>query len=112
VKFLHFLVVFVGEELTAFGFVREQYEKILGTTGLDICIFARLNVHCEIMPLRSFANFELVMSRYRKELRRALGHGLLGLCVNPVLDINHSHCEWAFRSLLFCCTCRLACVNP
>jgi len=34
------------------------------------------------MPLRSFANFQLVMSRHRKELRGALGHGL---CVNPSL---------------------------
>jgi len=27
-------VVFVGEELTLFGFVREKYEKTLRTTGL------------------------------------------------------------------------------
>jgi len=29
------------------------------------------------MPLRSFANFKLVISRPKKELRGALGHGLL-----------------------------------
>jgi len=34
------------------------------------------------MPLSSFANFVLVMSRHRKELRGALGHGLFGLCEN------------------------------
>jgi len=34
------------------------------------------------MPLRSFANFMLIMSRHTKELRGALGHGL---CVNPPL---------------------------
>jgi len=39
------------------------------------------------MPLRTFANFKLVMSNYRKELRGALVHGLLGLCVNPSLIV-------------------------
>jgi len=34
------------------------------------------------MPLSSFANFKLVMSRHRKELRGAQGHGL---CVNTSL---------------------------
>jgi len=38
------------------------------------------------MPMRSFANFNLIMSRHRKELRGALGHGQFGLCVNPSLD--------------------------
>jgi len=40
-----------------------------GAPGLDVCIFARFEVNCEVMPLRSFANFKLVMSRHRKELR-------------------------------------------
>jgi len=39
--------------------------------SLDVCIFARFKVNCEFMPLRSFANLNLVMSSYRKELRRA-----------------------------------------
>jgi len=30
-----FIVIFVGEELTVFGFVKEEYEKSLRTTGLD-----------------------------------------------------------------------------
>ena len=34
------------------------------------------------MPLRSFANFKLIMSCHRKELHWALGHGL---CINPSL---------------------------
>jgi len=37
------------------------------------------------MPLRSLAKFKLIMSRHKKELRRALGHGLFGICVNPPL---------------------------
>jgi len=40
------------------------------------------------MPLHSYANFKLVMSRHRKKLRGAVGHGLFGfcgLCVNPSL---------------------------
>jgi len=37
---------------------------------LDVRIFARFKVDCEVMPLRSFANFKLVMSRHMKELRR------------------------------------------
>ena len=36
---------------------------------LDICIFARFKANCEVTPLRSFANFKLLMSRHRKELR-------------------------------------------
>jgi len=35
---------------------------------LDVCIFARFKVNCEVMPLHSFAIFMLIMSRYRKEL--------------------------------------------
>ena len=37
------------------------------------------------MLLRSFVIFTLAMSRHRKGLRGALGHGLYGLCVNPSL---------------------------
>ena len=37
--------------------------------SLDVCIFARFKVYCDVMPLRSFPNFQLVMSHYRKELR-------------------------------------------
>ena len=48
--------------------------------SLDVCIFARFEVNCEVMLLRSFAIFRLIMSRHRKELR-----GALGLCVNPSL---------------------------
>jgi len=40
------------------------------------------------MLLQSFPNFELVMSRYRRELRGTLGHDLCGLCVNPSLCID------------------------
>ena len=32
--------------------------------SLDVCIFARFKANCEVMPLRSFANFKLKMSRY------------------------------------------------
>ena len=53
----------------------------------DVCIFARFKVNREVMRLRSFANFELVMmSRRGNKLRRALGHGL---CVNPSLFSWH-----------------------
>jgi len=38
---------------------------------LDVCIFARLKVNCEVMPLRIFANFWLTMSGHRKDLRGA-----------------------------------------
>jgi len=31
-------VIFSGEELTAFGFVREEYEKTLRTSDLDTTI--------------------------------------------------------------------------
>jgi len=34
------------------------------------------------MPLHSFANFKLIMSRHRKDFLGALGHGLI---VNPSL---------------------------
>jgi len=46
--------------------------------SLDVCIFARFEVNCEVMPIRNFANFrlvmnfKLVMSRQSKELRGAL----------------------------------------
>jgi len=50
--------------------------------SLEVCIFARFEVNCEVMFLRSFAIFKLIMSRHRKELRGALGHGVFGLCVN------------------------------
>jgi len=39
------------------------------------------------MPMRSFPNFKLIMSRHRKELRGALGHGL---CVNPSLNASNT----------------------
>ena len=71
-KFLQFFVPFVGEELTAFGFVKEEYEQSLRTTCLDVCIFPHFKVNCEVIPLCSFANFKLVMSCHRKELRGAL----------------------------------------
>ena len=38
-------------------------KKTLRATVLDICVFAHFKVNCEFVPLRSFANFELVMSR-------------------------------------------------
>jgi len=40
------------------------------------------------MPPRSFANFQLIMSRHGNELRRALDRGLFDLCVIP------SRTEW------------------
>ena len=53
--------------------------------SLDVCIFARFEVNCEVMLLRSFTIFKLMMSRHREELRGALGHGLFCLCINPSL---------------------------
>jgi len=55
-----------------------------------VFIFARFKVNCVVTTGRSFANFKLIMSRHRKELRgapkaRTLGHGLPGLCVNSSL---------------------------
>jgi len=47
----------------------QYYRVVTGIISLDFCIFARFKVNCEIMPLRSFPNFKLVMSRCRKELR-------------------------------------------
>jgi len=35
---------------------------------LDVCIFARFKENCEVMPVRSFVNFKLVMSHHGKEL--------------------------------------------
>jgi len=46
------------------------------------------------MTLRSFVNFQLTLSRHRKDRcpgppkRGALGHCLFGLCVNPSLQIK------------------------
>jgi len=54
---------------------------------LDVCIFARFKVNCELVPLLSFAVFKLIVSRHRKELRGALGHGL---CVNPSLAVTEN----------------------
>jgi len=53
--------------------------------SLDVCIFVRFKVNCEIMLLRSWAIFKLIMSRHRNELRGTLGHDLFGRCVNPSL---------------------------
>ena len=39
------------------------------------------------MPMRSFPNFNLIISRHRKELRGTLGHGL---CVNPSLNASNT----------------------
>jgi len=69
---------------------KQHYRVVTGycrhtNKSLDVCIFAHFKLNCEVMPLRTFANFKLVMSNYRKELRGALGHGLVGLCVNPSL---------------------------
>jgi len=38
------------------------------------------------MPLRSFANFKLVMIRHKKELRGTLSHGLFGPVRKSVTD--------------------------
>ena len=54
----------------------------------NVCIFAGFKVNCKVMPLRSFADFKLIMSRHRKDLRGALGHGLCGLRVNPSLLVG------------------------
>jgi len=48
------------------------------------------------MSLRSLAKFKLIMRRHRNELRghqrrRALGHGLFNLCVNPSLIMSFAH---------------------
>jgi len=42
--------------------------RSLPTIDSEVCIFARSKVNCEVMPLHSFANFKLIMSRHRKEL--------------------------------------------
>jgi len=34
----------------------------------DVCIFARFKANYEVVPLRSFANFKLIISSHRKEL--------------------------------------------
>jgi len=51
----------------------KQYYRVCYCTdmNLDVCIFIRFKANCEVMPLRNFANFKLVMSRQRKELRGA-----------------------------------------
>ena len=38
---------------------------------VDVSIFARFKVNCEVMPQHSLPNFKLAISRHRKELRRA-----------------------------------------
>jgi len=38
-------VIFVGEELTAFVFVRSEYEKTLRTTGLNKTCYVILQVY-------------------------------------------------------------------
>jgi len=49
VKFLQLsFVTFFGEELTEFGFVREECQKTLRITGLDIYIFALFKVNCKV----------------------------------------------------------------
>jgi len=61
---------------------------------LDVYIFARFTANCEVMPLHSFANFKLVMSRHRKKLHGALGHGL---CVNLPLTIEGTFCNQLYQ---------------
>ena len=73
--------------------------------SLDVCIFSRFKVNCDVMSLRSFAKFKLIMSRHRNELRghqrrRALGHGLFSLCVNPSLNMSFAHLA-SFSAFMF-----------
>ena len=85
-----------GNELCAGATVRvptEGYDEChlwhayhrFATTGLDVCIFTRFHVNCEVRPLCSFTKFKLMMSHQSKELHGALGHGL-----NPSLG-NYGH---------------------
>jgi len=39
--------------------------------GLDVLFFARFKVHCEVMHVRIFSSFKLILSRHTKELRGA-----------------------------------------
>jgi len=64
---------------------KQYYRVVTVLISLDVWISAHFKVNCEVMTLRTFPNFKLVMSHYRKELRGALGHGL---CVNPSLIIR------------------------
>jgi len=45
------------------------FRQTLGTPAPGVCIFARFKVNCEDMPLRSFANYKVIMRRHRKEFR-------------------------------------------
>jgi len=66
---------------------KQYYRVVTVLISLDVCIFARLKANCEVLSLRTYPNFTLVMSHYSKDLRGALGHGLFGLCVNPSLPL-------------------------
>jgi len=46
-------------------------EFLYCVTNFEVCIFVRFKVNCEVMSLRSFANFKLVLSRHWKEMRGA-----------------------------------------
>jgi len=50
---------------------KQYYRVVTVMISLDICIFARFKVNCEVMPLRSFSKFKLVMRRHKKVLRGA-----------------------------------------
>jgi len=50
------------------GWVCLLLAKRLRTTDLKVCTFARFKENCEVMLLRSFKNFKLMLSHHRKEL--------------------------------------------
>jgi len=83
-------------------------ELLLYDKSIDVCIFARFKVDCEVKPLRTFPNFKFVMSHYRK-FRGAFGHGL---CVNPSLRTAFLKKRGARRSppLISTPTCTFGCV--
>ena len=76
----------------AYYCTREHCAAVTRALVLDVSILGRFKVNCKVMPLHSFANFKLAMSRHRNELRgvqkrEALDHGLFGLYVNPSLCV-------------------------
>jgi len=62
--------MYVGKSAINKSFTtRDHSAAVTRDIVLDVCIFARFQVHCEVTPMRSFADFKLVMSRHRKESR-------------------------------------------
>jgi len=43
---------------------KQYYRVVTVLINLDVCIFAHFKINCEVMPLRSFPKFKLVMRRH------------------------------------------------